>query len=1108
MDPQHLTFAGENDEFDPENDIILIPEDGWDIENTADIFTAYKSVDKKVKPVSGTFPEWAQVQRQFPHDPLEGLPKLSPTPPVFKPNLHMTQERMDLIDVNKIGFLWPEEEKLFHQVMLLNEGALAFEETERGTFSNSYFSPYIIPTVPHTPWEYRNIPIPPGIRDKVIELLKHKMSAGVYETSQSAYRSRWFCVLKKSGKLRIVHDLQPLNAITIRDAGLPPIIDDFVEPFAGRQCYTVFDLFWGFDARKIDPASRDLTAFLTPLGLLRITSMPTGFTNSPAEFQRCMLFILNDEIPHVANIFIDDLPIKGPASQYLTTEGTPETLKENKGIRRFIWEHANDVNRIMHRVKQSGATFSPSKTQICLPEVLIVGQKCTPEGRMPDVDKVDKILNWPALTTPKEARGFLGLCGTVRIWIKNYSTLAQPISELWRQKVEFIWDERRQEAFASLKKIVASAPALRPIDYQSDQPVILAVDTSYIAMGMVLLQEDEKGNRRPSRYGSIPMNDRERRYSQPKLELYGLYRALRAWRLYLVGVKKLIVEVDAKYIKGMLNEPDLQPNAAINRWIQGILMFDFTLTHVPGTKHVAPDALSRRELGEGERIVEDDDEWLDNIALYVGFRETTHHCFNSNLLTQLSQISLRYKSDELPSYSFSATTRLDDNLRDIYKFLTTLEAPAADSIQGQKRFIKRATQFYVQDDKMWKRRTNNSPLLVILEHSKRLAILYQAHEALGHKGEQTTFDTIRERFYWPHLRMDVKHHVQSCHSCQIRSTKKMVLPPTVSMPATIFTKVYVDCMVMNTTKEGYRYIVSARDDLTRAVEIRALKNCNSSALRKFFWEQIYCRYGAIGHVVTDNGPEVKGAFTQLMDRLNTPRVLISTYNKTANGVVERGNFTIREAIIKSCKNRTDWPKKIAVAAFADRISISGVTGFSAYYLLHGVHPVLPFDLAESTFLSQSFTSGMSTVDLLALRIRQLSRHEEDIADAAENLMNARFRSKEQFERRYRRRLVQNNYKKGSLVLVRNLRIEMEHGRKTKPRYLGPYEVVRQTTGGSYVLMEMDGHVKRQGYAAFRLLPYITRKDKKILEKLVRDNPDENSDDEDDDYFDDKDDDPF
>ena len=313
---------------------------------------------------------------------------------------------------------------------------------------------------------------------------------------------------------------------------------------------------------------------------------------------------------------------------------------------------------------------------------------------------------------------------------------------------------------------------------------------------------------------------------------------------------------------------------------------------------------------------------------------------------------------------------------------------------------------------------------------------------------------------------------------------------------------------MTTTKEGYRYIVTARDDLTRAAEARALKNCNSSALRRFFWEQIYCRYGAIGYVVTDNGPEVKGAFTELMDKLNIAKVSISTYNKAANGVVERGNFTMREAIIKSCRKRTDWPKKIAIAVFADRVSISGVTGFSAFYLLHGIHPILPFDLAESTFFSQSYTSGMTTGDLLTLRIRQLSRHEEDIAVAAENLRNSRFRSKEQFERRYRKRLVRTSYQPGSLVLVRNLRIEMEHGRKTKPRYIGPYEVLRQTKGGSYVLMELDGQIMRQGFAAFRLLPYVTRHDRKILEGLVPNHSDENSDDDDDDYFDDKDNDPW
>ncbi len=74
----------------------------------------------------------------------------------------------------------------------------------------------------------------------------------------------------------------------------------------------MFDMFWGFDARKVDVNSRDLTAFYTPLGLLRITALPMGYTNLPAEFQNCMTFILQDEIPHVANIFIDDLPIKGP----------------------------------------------------------------------------------------------------------------------------------------------------------------------------------------------------------------------------------------------------------------------------------------------------------------------------------------------------------------------------------------------------------------------------------------------------------------------------------------------------------------------------------------------------------------------------------------------------------------------------------------------------------------------------------------------------------------------------------------------------------------------------------------------------------------------------
>jgi hypothetical protein len=109
-----------------------------------------------------------------------------------------------------------------------------------------------------------------------------------------------------------------------------------------------------------------------------------------------------------------------------------------------------------------------------------------------------------------------------------------------------------------LKNAVITSPALRAIDYSSPNPVILAVDSSKIAAGFALFQLGSDKKRYPSRFGSIAWNDKESRYSQAKLELYGLFRALRAFRIFIIGAINLHVEVDAKYIKGMLNNPDIQ----------------------------------------------------------------------------------------------------------------------------------------------------------------------------------------------------------------------------------------------------------------------------------------------------------------------------------------------------------------------------------------------------------------------------------------------------------------------------------------------------------------------------------------------------------------------
>ncbi len=113
------------------------------------------------------------------------------------------------------------------------------------------------------------------------------------------------------------------------------------------------------------------------------------------------------------------------------------------------------------------------------------------------------------------------------------------------------------------------------------------VDTSIQAVRYAIFQEDPANPKRryPSRFGSIPLNSVESKYSQPKLELYGLYRVLKEAAIWIIGVKNFVVDVDATAIKGMINNPDMNLSAVINQWVAGILLFDFKLVHIPGVKH-------------------------------------------------------------------------------------------------------------------------------------------------------------------------------------------------------------------------------------------------------------------------------------------------------------------------------------------------------------------------------------------------------------------------------------------------------------------------------------------------------------------------------------------
>jgi hypothetical protein len=226
------------------------------------------------------------------------------------------------------------------------------------------------------------------------------------------------------------------------------------------------------------------------------------------------------------------------------------------------------------------------------------------------------IINWGPCENLSDVRAFLGTIGVCRLFIRNFAHRAHHLVKLTRKDQPFIFGPEQIAAQEDLKSALLSSPALRAINYDSPQPVILSVDTSYIAIGHILSQCDEKNPRLRyiSPFGSITLNDREAGFSQAKLEVCGLYRSIRALKLHLIGLRNLIVEVDAKYIKGMLAHPDLVPSASINRWIISILTFHFELVHVPSAFH-GPDGLLRRRPQPGDKPKPEDDfdDWIDRL---------------------------------------------------------------------------------------------------------------------------------------------------------------------------------------------------------------------------------------------------------------------------------------------------------------------------------------------------------------------------------------------------------------------------------------------------------------------------------------------------------------
>ena len=144
----------------------------------------------------------------------------------------------------------------------------------------------------------------------------------------------------------------------------------------------------------------------------------------------------------------------------------------------------NSILRCTHTnqfyVKLSKCVFAQQQLEY-------LGHLITPAGVATEPSKISAVSRWPTPTNVKQLRGFLGLTGYYRRFIKHYGLISKPLTHLLKKGVPFQWTSQVQQAFQLLKSALLSAPVLA-IPYFS-KPFVVETNASDLGIGAVLMQE-------------------------------------------------------------------------------------------------------------------------------------------------------------------------------------------------------------------------------------------------------------------------------------------------------------------------------------------------------------------------------------------------------------------------------------------------------------------------------------------------------------------------------------------------------------------------------------------------------------------------------------------
>ena len=262
-------------------------------------------------------------------------------------------------------------------------------------------------------------------------MIKEMEQNNVVRKSDSAWASPIVLAPKKDGTLRFCVDFRALNAVTRKDAYPLPRIDDILETLQDVKYFCHLDLASGYWQVKMSEQDIPKTAFCVPGGLYEFLVMPFGLTNAPPTFQRLMNTVLKNHLGIRALVYIDDIIIWGT------------TMDEMISNLRLVFQSLRDADM---KVK-------PSKCKLFRTSIDLLGHVISENGIATDPAKTEIITKWPAPRNVSDIRTFIGMTSYYRRFIRNYSAIVRPLTQLTTKDTPFKWTLSEQRAFAVLKKM-------------------------------------------------------------------------------------------------------------------------------------------------------------------------------------------------------------------------------------------------------------------------------------------------------------------------------------------------------------------------------------------------------------------------------------------------------------------------------------------------------------------------------------------------------------------------------------------------------------------------------------------------------------------------------